>query len=124
MSDVYVGQGSGTILLNSTTQTVVASVLVPPGNYFISASVPVSAAVNSIEQGNCTLSTAPVTPSAPNYGSAFIDLQLGTANTDGHIAVIGTGSFAVNSTISVSCGGHQWLAINPGIIAIKVGAVH
>jgi hypothetical protein len=77
-----------------------------------------------VEQGNCTLSTAPPTPGSANYASAFANLELGGGtNYQSQIVVIGTGVFAVTSTISVSCGGDHWFATNPGIIAIKVGNI-
>jgi hypothetical protein len=77
------------------------------------------------ETGNCTLSTAPNTPGNPNFGSAFATLQsvatsIGDPET---LPLIGYGNFQIMTTISVSCGG-VWAAINPAIIAVKVGTIH
>jgi hypothetical protein len=134
-SDVYVGfvggPGSAGIspLLNNNAFTVVASLSVPPGNYFISAIVPLSNGDTSDQSGECKLSTEPSTtfPTIANFGHAHLRIQNlhGTAaNTDDQMALLGTATFVVNSTITVSCVGFNWQALYPVIMAIKVGAIH
>jgi hypothetical protein len=115
--------------MNNTAFTVVASLTVPPGNYFISSIVPVVMVDTSDQSGECKLSTEPQTvfPTIANFGHAHLRIEnyLALANgTNDQIALIGTATFVVNSTITVSCIGFNWQAVYPAIMAIKVGAIH
>jgi hypothetical protein len=107
--------------MNNNNPTLVASVSVPPGSYFVSAIVPVINDDSDSQIGQCALSTAPDTPGNPNLGTALIVLP---GEGDGHLALIGTGTFVINATITVNCSGFNWQVIHAGIVAIKVGAVH
>lgn len=113
--------------LNNDAPTVVVSLSVPPGNFSIIAVVPVANHdANGDQTGECRF-TAPVdVMNSPNFGHAVLRLEAaGTNNFDhGHLVLIGTGSFLINSTITVSCTGFLWQVLQPAIMATKVGALH
>jgi hypothetical protein len=132
-SDVYFAAGSAATLTNKQT---VASVSVPPGNYSIIAIVPVVSQDSDDQSGDCALSTAPPPYDPVNadfmgtYGHARLRIPgpgngpTTTALWQGQLPLIGSATFAVVTTITVSCTGFKWFATVPGIIAIKVGAIH
>jgi hypothetical protein len=79
------------------------------------------------QSGTCALSTAPLDIfHNPNFGRG--DLRLPPAGTEGfnqgRMTLIGTTTFLINSTITVSCTGFGWVVQYPAIMATKVGALH
>jgi hypothetical protein len=125
-SDVFVGKGGTSGNLNNTQPTVVVSLTVPPGNYFMSAIVPVVNTDSSDQFGECALNPGTTTPpGVPSYNRVGLNIVgFPSLFSFRHIALIGTTTFLVVGTITVTCTGFKWVAQNPGIIAIKVGAVH
>jgi hypothetical protein len=122
-SDVYIVQSETvTGRMNNNNPTLVASLSVPPGSYFVTAIVPVINDDADSQPGNCNLSIAPSTPGFSNLGSA--DAVLPGESTTERLVVMGTGTFAIMTTITVNCSGFNWQAFKAGIVAIKVGAVH
>jgi hypothetical protein len=127
-SDVYFVAGQVSGELNNNAPTVVASLSVPPGNYSITAVVPLFNEDGDDQTAECKLSTAPP-PSefdSTNFGHVRLRLEgIGIDKFDfGQMTLIGTATFLINSTITVSCTGFRLVAITPGIIATKVGALH
>jgi hypothetical protein len=100
---------------------------VPPGNYFISAIVPVlNDDLNSGQTVECVLSTAPTgLVGSQSFGDAILRLGVGAeGDSRGQMPLIGTATFTTTATISVSCGGFNIIAEFPAIMAIKVGTIH
>jgi hypothetical protein len=80
----------------------------------------------SDQTGECFLSTALPPPNFPNSGHSQLRLFGGPGDIAGaqaQIPLIGTATFTIVSTITVSCTGFNWHAFRPAIVAIKVGTL-
>ena len=125
-SDVYLSPANCSAAL-TTTPTVICKVTVPPGNYFISAIVPVTNIdLGSDQNAECVLSTAPTNTPFGSFGDAQLRMGHGAlgVGVSGQMPLIGTATLVVVTTITVSCTGYNWFVHQPGIMAIKVGTIH